>query len=159
MTKSPKGCGVIGHPDICLCDVRIQAPLPIKVTIPTDLQHGEFVANLIEFSPPYTSEEFARFLSEWARGMMLIQDERRVQLLIARNWIERTGDGSLITRKGSARLTDGQFIWLKDRIREGVQPTPLVRLMQEVHNTTIHKSYVSKLKNRMKECGEFYYED
>ena len=159
MTKSPKGCGVIEHPDNCLCDVRIQVPLPIKVTIPSDLQHGEFVANLIEFSPPYTSEELARFLSEWDRGMRLLRNESHVQLLISRNCIEKTGDGSFVTRKGNTKLTDGQFIWLKDRIREGVGPTKLVRLMREEHGATIHKSYVSKLRNRMKECGEYYYED
>lgn len=159
MTKSPKGCGVIEHPDNCLCDVRIQVPLPIAVTIPSDLQHGEFVANLIEFSPPYTSEELARFLSEWDRGMRLIQNERSLQLSISRNHIEKTGDGSFITRKGNIKLTDGQFIWLKDRIREGVGPTELVRLMQEEHGVTINKSYVPKLRKRMKECGEYYHED
>jgi len=159
MTRRKTGCGVRSHNEHCLCDVVVKNPVPIKTTVPSDLQHGEFVARLIDFSPPYTREEFARFLTEWDKGMRLIQDERRIQMLLSRNKIEKSADGSFMTRKGNVKLTDGQFIWLKDRIREGYEPTPIVRLMMEEHNVEIHKSYVSKLRRRMKECGEYYYED
>jgi hypothetical protein len=153
MVASPEGCGVWEHDETCLCDVVISKPTKFVCTIPDDLEHGKLIAELINWD----GEDLVAFFEAYTKGMDAI-----------RSAYERgmTPDEAAGKIKGRRRRMSNykQFVpknipyevydYLREQVRLGIQPTPLVKAIQDKFNVTIHKSYVTKTKNRMIRRGE-----
>lgn len=146
MTASPKGCGVIEHEETCLCDVNIDnvKPWKVAVTIPYDYFGGIEICEKFNLGVPWTGADLATFFE---------------QLSNLRKHIDKNGKVNSYPNAGPRqrkikKLTLEQLEDLKSWIREGIQPTPCTRLMQDTYGVSITRSYVTKMRQRMEVRGE-----
>jgi hypothetical protein len=51
-------------------------------------------------------------------------------------------------------MPDDAYHYLVEGIRDGKQPTPLRQELIDIFGVTIHKSYVTKLRQRLERRGE-----
>lgn len=153
MVASPRGCGVWEHDETCLCDVVITKPTQFVCAIPDDLVHGRYIADLIEWD----GEDLVAFLEAYTKGWDAIRKAYE------RGMTPDEAAGHITGRR--RRMSNyAQFVpknipyevydYLREQVKIGTQPSPLVKSIQEKFGITIHKSYVSKTKKRMIERGE-----
>lgn len=153
MVASPLGCGVLEHDETCLCDVLVKKSSPIVCRIPDDLEHGKYIAELINWD----YKDLSVFFEAYTKGMDAIRkayergmtpDEAAGKI---RGRRKRKSNYSHFVPKF---LTWDVYNYIRERVVAGCGPSALVREVQEQFNVTIHKSYVTKTKNRMIERGE-----
>lgn len=138
MTQGPQGCGVIQHPEECLCDVPINPDtttqyviIPYQIPAGVALAHyGKWDGTLLHW---FELMDFA-----WSA----IKSHRKQQAVVDNR--DRYGRG----------LPADVYYFMKRRIREGAGPTQLRNEIQEQFDVTISVSYVSHLKKRMAKRGE-----
>lgn len=138
MTASPEGCGVLEHIETCLCDVIIPEPTSDNyLAVPYEYENGEAIAY------------FGKWDGTLAHWLELL-DTARTGLWKRRNQmaLERHESGRI-----KRTLPDEVFEYLVDGIRENKQPTPLRQEIIDKFGVTIHKSYVTTLRKRLKQRG------
>lgn len=133
---SVNDCGVLEHETTCLCDVYVTEAKPISVTIPYDILGGEGVARALNLGVPWTSGDLASFFEALGRGYEALAKERR--------------DEASTMRK----MNEYHLECLKDYIREGIMPTPIVGMMKSRFDVDITRSYVCHTRTRMRARGE-----
>lgn len=137
MTKGPKGCGVIEHPEECLCDVHVTEPTTVQVTIPFNMVNGDALARY----------------GKWD-GTLVHWFELSAQAWPA-IWKFRAEQPVLENRQRFGRgLPPDVYDYMRERIRDGIMPTPLKNEIAELYDVTIDKSYVTHLRKRMQKRGE-----
>ena len=136
MTASPKGCGVLEHDEECLCDVIITKPTEVKVRIPFDINHGPAIAHYGKWDGT---------LVHWFEIQRKAQDA--LHLMLTRPDIPPTGH---FARK----VPNEVYNYLVERIKDGISPTPLRQEIIDLFDYTIHKSYVTQLRKRLKKRGQ-----
>ena len=142
MTLGPEGCGIVEHPESCLCDVVLTSTSTTTVRIPYGMMHGEAIAHYGKWDGT---------LVHWFELMDIawegIRKHRREQ---EDNAVRRPPEATGFKRT----LPDDVYEYLVDGIRRGVNPTPLRDEITEKFGVTINKSYVTKLKQRLIERGQ-----
>lgn len=141
MTKGPEGCGVEEHPEHCLCDVVITTPTETKVGIPYGVPHGEGIAHYGKWDG--TLEHWFQIASIAYDAIHKFHHPEPVKP-------DYDNNPSVATRF-KRKLPDDVYDYIVEGIDRGIQPTALRNEIQEKFGVTIHKSYVSKLKHRLKE--------
>jgi hypothetical protein len=157
MVASPEGCGVFDHDETCLCDVVITKPTEFVCVLPNDLEHGKYIAELIGWD----GKDIVAFFEAYTKGMDAIRKAYE------RGFSPDEAAGHII---GQRKLKEGRqngyymfvpknipwevYDYLREQVKLGVQPSPLVKAIEEKFGITIHKSYVSKTKKRMIQRGE-----
>jgi hypothetical protein len=143
MTASPEGCGVTEHNELCLCDVIITKPTGDNyLAIPYEYPNGEAVAYFGKWDGT---------LKHWLE----IYDKANMGLRAYYASIEpKPKPPPPDTGRYKRTLPDDVYDHLVDGIRRGVQPTPLRQELIDFYGITIHKSYVTKLKQRLTARGE-----
>jgi hypothetical protein len=153
VVASPLGCGIREHDETCLCDVIVKNPTPIRCRIPDDLEHGKYIAELINWD----YKDLGVFFEAYTKGMDAIRKayERGMTMDEAAGNIRgRRKRKSNYNHFVPKNIPWGVYDYLREQVRLGVGPTPLVNAIKEKFNVTIHKSYVTKTKNRMIQRGE-----
>lgn len=139
MTASPEGCGVLEHIETCLCDVIIpDEPNDNYLAIPYEYTNGEAIAYFGKWDGSIA--HWLELLDKGRTGLW----ERRNELIM----IQRDEEGNF-----KQTLPDDVYEYLVDGIRAGKQPTPLRQEIIDRFDHTIHKSYVTKLKQRLQKRG------
>lgn len=146
MTLSPEGCGTIQHPPQCLCDVHIPEYIPPNyLAIPYELPNGEALAYFGKWDGTL-NHWFELCDIAWPQ----IKEFRR-QIYIR----EHHPDEPSVNRGRFSRgLPEPVYAFLVQGIKDGMQPTPLRTAIIERFDVTINKSYVTKLRHRLRERGE-----
>lgn len=158
MVASPIGCGVEEHAESCLCDVVITKPTTFALGI-SDLKFYDYIADKLNFASPYTTESLADFMTKYLAVFAEIAKRERLESKARSGLVQPITEEHPFHRVNNknTKLNEEQFEWLKEQIVSGGGPTATARLMFEVHGVTINKSYVNKLRMRMKESGEYDY--
>lgn len=142
--QKPLNCGNETHPLECLCDVIIKETKPITATIPYDLKFGPEVCEHLGLGVPWTGADLADFFEALAKVQELAH---RPSL-----W----GDRKVYSMKELKKMNAEQLFAMKEMIRSGMMPTPVLRKMESDYGVIITRSYVAKTKTRMIQRGEFY---
>lgn len=153
MVASPLGCGIREHEESCLCDVIVNTPTEIRCRIPDDLEHGKYVAELINWD----YKDLSVFFEAYNKGMEAIRKAHERGMTMdeaAGNIRGRRRRKSNYSHFVPKNIPWEVYDYLRQQVRLGVQPTALVNAIKEEFNISIHKSYVSKTKKRMIERGE-----
>ena len=140
--QKPLNCGNEEHPLECLCDVIITQPTKVTVTIPYDLKFGPEVCEHLGLGVPWSGADLADFFEALDKVQKLAKHPTL--------W----GDRKPHTQHELKKMTIEQLHAMKDMIREGMMPTPVLRKMQDDYGVTITRSYVCKAKTRMIQRGE-----
>lgn len=151
MALSPEGCGVLEHEVTCLCDVHITKPTSTQVIIPYQIVNGVALAHYGKWDG-----SLVHWFELMDKAWTAIHRFRDNQLIY-------TDGGRLAVREGEAvhdtrgqfsrTIPDEAYAYLVKRISEGGQPTPIRSELIERFGVTINKSYVTKLRGRLKERG------
>lgn len=158
MVASPKGCGVREHDISCLCDVIVKEPTEFKLGL-SDLEHYDYIAEKVGFCRPFTPDSVVDFMEKYIGAFDEIARIKKLEMLTTYGYIQPVTEKHPFHRVNNknTKLTDEQFEWLKEQIVSGGSPTSTARMMLNIHGVQINKSYVSKLRMRMKESGEYDY--
>lgn len=140
MTLGPEGCGIVEHPPVCLCDVVIPKSTEIRVTIPYDLTNGEAIAHFGKWDG-----SLVHWFELSDKAWTAIKAVRATQ-----------GTVEDYTQRGQFKRTfpPPVYAYLVQGIRDGKQPSPLRQEIIDRFNHTISKSYVTKLRHRLRQRGE-----
>jgi hypothetical protein len=137
MTASPAGCGVLKHPEDCLCDVHIKTPTTVRLAIPHEMLHGEALASYGKWDGTLVHWfELAAFA--WPH----IWNSRNIESVEENR--ERYGRG----------MPDDVHAYMMQRIREGGQPSPIRSEIIQRFGYTINKSTVTNTRKRMAQRGQ-----
>lgn len=139
MTKQPEGCGVEEHHEHCLCDVVIKEPTVTKVGIPYGVPHGEGIAHFGKWDGT---------LGHWFEIASIAYDAIH-KLHNPEPQPGNYDNNPSVATRFKRKLPDDVYDYLVDGINRGIQPTPLRDEIQEKFGVTIHKSYVTKLRQRL----------
>lgn len=140
--QKPMNCGNEEHPLECLCDVIITQETETRATIPYDLKFGPEVCEHLGLGVPWTGADLADFLEAIDKVHKLARQPTL--------WGERKHH----TGHELKKMTMEQLTAMKEMIRSGMMPTPVMRKMQDDYGVTITRSYVCKAKTRMINRGE-----
>jgi hypothetical protein len=147
--QKPLNCGNETHPLECLCDVIITQPTKTTATIPYDIKYGEAVCEHLGLGVPWSGADLADFFE----GLAKVQDmARRPSLWGERKVQER---GSKYHIHALKKMNEEQFAAMKQMIVGGMNPTPIVRRMNDDYGIVLTKSYISKTRQRMQFRGEY----
>lgn len=136
MTASPQGCGVLEHPEECLCDVIITKPTEFKSRIPFDIDNGPAIA----------------YFGNWDGTLLHWFEISRVAFDAVH--LARTRPDIPPSGKFARKLPNDVYDYLVEGIRNGKQPTPLRQEIIDLYGYTISKSYVTHLRKRLQKRGQ-----
>jgi hypothetical protein len=143
MTASPEGCGVPEHPVECLCDVIITKPTTTKLAIPYEMHNGEAIA----------------YFGKWNGTLLNWFELADIAWQAIHKYRQELEDPPVHANPSYATrykrtMPDDAYHYLVEGIRDGKQPTPLRQELIDIFGVTIHKSYVTKLRQRLERRGE-----
>lgn len=158
MVASPIGCGVEDHAESCLCDVVITKPTTFAMGF-SDLKFYDYISAKVGFASPFTGESLADFMTKYLDVFAEIDRLQKLESKARAGLLQPITEEHPFHRVNNrnTKLSEEQFEWLKEQIVSGGGPTATARLMMELHGIKINKSYVNKLRMRMKESGEYDY--
>lgn len=133
-------CGVKTHAEECLCDVIVKETTPINHGLPDYLLGGRYLTQRLNVGTPWTSHSFAVFMGEYMKGwdVFIKQDENGVA-------------GTVSNLK---KLSLPQMLELQEMLRNNVKPSHIRRHIFERYGITLHRSYPSQVRARMRVRGE-----
>ncbi len=136
-------CGVAGHDEDCLCDVRVSShEVPIRMTnLVADLKYGEDICRLRNYTEPWDRDQIVNFLED----ILKAHDTIREGFYMHRN-------GTLIPRKQTSLsrglLQDEQRDELRNIIMKGASYKDVMQHALDNWGIEVSKSYAAHLRKR-----------
>lgn len=141
--KEQNGCGVDGHDEDCLCDVRVSSQeVPIRMrNLVTDFKYGEDICRLRGYTQPWDRDQIINFLED----ILKVHDTIRRDYYLHR-------DGALIPRNSvnmsRGLLTDDQRSELRKIIILGASYKDVMKHALDNWGIEVSKSYAAHLRKR-----------
>ena len=150
MTLSPEGCDVISHDPLCLCDVKITAPVsPNYLAIPHEMLNGEALAYFGKWDG--TIPHWCELVNKATPPIRLFRKHIEAEEIFQYSMIDPMTEKTMTP---SRFLPADVYAYLVRGIRRGMQPTPLRQEIIDEFGYTINKSYVTHLRKRLQQKGE-----
>lgn len=150
MTLSPEGCDVISHDPLCLCDVKITAPVsPNYLAIPHEMLNGEALAHFGKWDG--TIPHWCELVNTVTPAIRLFRKNAEAEEVFYFSLVEPTIEKTLAP---SRFLPADVYAYLVRGIQRGTQPSPLRQEIIDEFGYTINKSYVTHLRKRLQQRGE-----
>jgi hypothetical protein len=147
VTKTPEGCGILEHDELCLCDVVITDKTPDSyLAIPHEYPNGEAIAYYGKWNG--TIEHWFQIYEKATTGLRQHYAELEAEMSIDKRKIEPPNGWNF-----KRRMPDEVYEYLVNGIRRGIKPTALRNELIQEFDYTIDRSYVTKLKDRLKAKG------
>jgi len=134
--KKILGCGVAEHPEECLCDVIITKPTKTVVGA-LDFYGASIIIEKLGISHPWTSADLADFLELLGKGHAAV-----------------TAMNNGMSERGPKKFSIESDAFMKSLIIDGLEPSPIVRLVKKTHGVDMTVSHVSYTRSRMRKRGQ-----
>lgn len=141
-------CGVVAHPDDCLCDVVVGEPAPIMSNWVRDSWLCQEIVERLEMSLPWDNDKILLLLETQTElhDVFIQHQNRPIQKKVL------TGRAAINSRNRSQRpekINNERKQELKEMLRCGASAGDLKKHCANVYNIDISKSWANKLRVRL----------